>query len=360
MPGWSKEIVALGGIRFDVSADTALQVSEGWLPRTPSGIVTYACSRSLAEEVLRRGLARKSNVRIDEGQKVLGFLSRPSGQGVAGVRVADQQFAGETPLFADLVIDASGTGSALAQLIDQVLNGDGSPVQKTVIESRMSYISRWYHLDQKDAPDWCCLSAARTKQAPSSAAIMLRTEEDRWGVALLGLDSTLLPSDDAGFLDFTVNLCDGELHNVLSRATPISPIHHYGRCSNRMVHYDRLNVWPEGLVAIGDSVCALDPYFGLGMTAAARAALLLGTHLDQNSGEMASAHVFQKELASVNSAPWQIATLRDPDGRPLAIDRTHLRHLYEAAPASSKITHALLAVQHMLLPVDALMEVVSA
>jgi 2-polyprenyl-6-methoxyphenol hydroxylase-like FAD-dependent oxidoreductase len=360
MPGWSKEIVALGGIRFDVSADAALQVSEGWLPRSPSGIFTYACSRSLAEEVLRRGLARKSNVRIEEGQKVLGFHSRPLGQGMVGVRVADQQCAGETALFADLVIDASGTGSALAQWIDQLLNGDESPVPKTVIDSQMTYVSRWFHLDQKDAPDWCCLSAAPTKQAPSRAAIMLRAEEDRWGVALLALNSTLLPSNDAGFLDFTANLCDGELHSVLSRATPVSPIHHYGRCSNRMLHYDRLNVWPEGLVAIGDSVCALNPYFGLGMTAAAHGALLLGMHLDQNGGEMASTHAFQKELASVNAAPWQIATLRDPDGRPLANDRTLLRQLYEAAPASPEITHALLAVQHMLLPLGALTEVESA
>jgi 2-polyprenyl-6-methoxyphenol hydroxylase-like FAD-dependent oxidoreductase len=354
MPGWSNEIIVLGGIPFDVSADAALRVFEGWLPRTPSGVVTYACSRSLIEEVLRYGLARKSNVRIEQGQKVVGFLSRPSGQGVAGVRVANQQCAGEIMLFADFVIDASGAGSALAHWIDQLLNDDGSPVPRTVIDTGLTYVSRWFHLNQKDAPDWCCLSVARTKEAPSRAAIMLRAEEDRWGVALLAVEGTTLPSDHAGFLDFTA---DGELHGVLSRATPVSPIHRYGRCSNRMIHYDRLTVWPEGLVAIGDSVCALDPYFGLGMTAAARGALLLAMHLDQNGREMASAQEFQKELASLNVAPWQIATLRDPDGRPLASDRTLLRHLYEAAPASSKITHALLAVQHMLLPMDALMQV---
>ena len=354
MPGWSNEVVALGGIPFDMSADTALRVFEGWLPRTPSGIVTYACSRSLVEEALRRGLVKKSNVRIEEGQKVLGFLKHPSGQGVAGVRVANLQGAGESTLFGDLVIDASGAGSALAHWIDELVNDDGLPVPRTVIDTRLSYVSRWFHLDQKDAPNWHCLSAARTKEAPSRAAMMLRAEEDRWGVALLAVEGTLLPSNDAGFLDFAAGLCDGELHNVLSRATPVSPIHHYGRCSNRMVHYDRLTVWPEGLVAIGDSVCALDPYFGLGMTAAARGALLLATHLDQNGGEMASTHAFQKELASLNVAPWQIATLRDADGRPLASDRTALRQLYESAPASPKITHALLAMQHMLLPMDAL------
>ena len=74
MPGWRKELVALGATPFDVSANAALRVSAGWLPRIPSGIVTYACSRALVEQVLRRGLVRKPNVRIREDQNVIGLL----------------------------------------------------------------------------------------------------------------------------------------------------------------------------------------------------------------------------------------------------------------------------------------------
>lgn len=357
MPGWSKEVVALGGIPFDASADSALWVSEGWLPRSPSGIVTYACSRSLVEAVLRRGLARKPNVRLREGQKVIGFLSGPRDFSVAGVCVDDQQGGGKTTLFADLVVDASGTGSGLEHWISGLWNGIESSIPKTVVDSQMFYVSRWFHLEPADAPNWCCLSAAPTREAPYRAAIMLRVENDRWGVALLAFDNTLLPVDDSGFLDFAAGLCDGELHRALVRATPVSPIHHYGRSSNRVMRYDRLEAWPDGLAALGDSACALDPYFGFGMTAAARGAALLGMHFDQNCAEPISAHAFQKELTLLNAVPWQLATFRDFDGRILSNVQSRFRRLYAAAPGNAKIAHALLSVQHMLLPLEALTEI---
>ena len=123
-----------------------------------------------------------------------------------------------------------------------------------------------------------------------------------------------------------------------------------------MRHYDRLTGWPAGLVALGDSVCALDPYFGLGMTVTARGAVLLGRYLDQQSSQVVSGFEFQRQLASLNTQPWQLATGRDSDGAPLARDEASLARVYGAAPTSSAIAHALLAVQHMLRPVETLMD----
>ena len=58
--------------------------------------------------------------------------------------------------------------------------------------------------------------------------MMLRAEENRWGVVLLAPAGEPLPSDDAAFLDFTAGLGDGELREALARARPVSPIHRYG------------------------------------------------------------------------------------------------------------------------------------
>jgi hypothetical protein len=186
--------------------------------------------------------------------------------------------------------------------------------------------------------------------------MMLRAERDRWGVVLLAPDGESLPSDDKAFLEFTAGLGDGKLREALARATPVSPIQHYGFASNRMRHYDRLTGWPSGLVALGDSVCALDPYFGLGMTVTARGAVLLGKYLEQDSSPVVSGFEFQKQLACLNAQPWRLATGCDPDGQPLARDEGHLGRLYEAAPKSSEIAHALLAVQHLLRPAETLMD----
>ena len=357
MPGWNEALVALGARPFDACADAALRLSAGWLPRVPSGITAYACSRALLENVLRQGLAGKTTVHVREGQKVVGLLARARGEEVTGVRTVKRHGAGETTLLADLVVDASGAGSALPRWIAGLPNSAGSKLQKTVVESGTQYVSRWFRIEPEDAPDWHCLSIAPTAGAALRSAMILRAEQDRWGVVLLAPAGEPLPFDDRAFLDFIAGLGDGELRQALAHASPLSPIHHYGPTSNRMLHYDRLTAWPAGLVAIGDSVCSLDPYFGLGMTAAARGALLVGTYLDRQPGGPVSGFEFQKELASLNAQPWRLATGRDPDGRLLVRDRTRLGRLHEAAPSSPKVAHALLAVQHLLRPAETLEEI---
>jgi hypothetical protein len=273
---------------------------------------------------------------------------------VTGVYVAEQQAACGTTLLADLVVDASGEGSTLARWLSCLPNGARSRADKTVVESGMQYVSCWFHMKSEDAPNWRCLSIAPTMGARLRSAMMLRAEEDRWGVVLLAPAGEPLPSDDEAFLDFVAGLGEGELRAALARARPVSPILRYGATSNRMLHYERLTAWPSGLVAIGDSVCTLDPYFGLGMTATARGVMLLRTYLDGNGG--VSMPDFQKELASLNAQPWRLATGRDLDGGSPARDNTHLSRLYQAAPSSSEIAHALLGVQHLLRPAETLKE----
>jgi 2-polyprenyl-6-methoxyphenol hydroxylase-like FAD-dependent oxidoreductase len=357
MPDWKEALVALGSGPFDACADAVLSSSAGRLLRVPSGITAYACSRALLESVLRRGLDGKPSVHVLEGQKVVGLLSSPRGENVIGVLTAKRRRAGETPLLADLVVDASGTGTALPRWIARFPNSLRSRVQKTVVESGMQYVSRWFRIDREDAPDWRCLSISPTAGAGLRSAMMLRAEQDLWGVVLLAPAGEPLPADDVAFLDFIAGLGDGELRQSLARARPASPIHHYGATSNRMMHYERMQAWPAGLVAIGDSVCALDPYFGLGMTAAARGAVLLATYLDRQRGGTISGLEFQKELATLNRQPWRLATGRDPDGRLLVQDGAYLGRLFEMATSNPAVAHALLAVQHLLRPAEALREV---
>jgi 2-polyprenyl-6-methoxyphenol hydroxylase-like FAD-dependent oxidoreductase len=357
IPGWSEALVALGAGPFDACADAVFRLPAGSLPRVPSGITAYACSRALLENVLRRGLAGKPTVHVREGQRVVGLIGSPRGESVTGVLTTQRHGTGKTTISANLVVDASGTGSALPRWIARQSNGVGSQLQKTVVESGTQYVSRWFQIEPADAPHWRCLSIAPMLGTAFRSAMMLRAEEDRWGVVLLAPSGEPLPADDTAFLDIIADLGDGELRQALARARPVSPIHHYGATSSRMMHYDRLTAWPAGLVAIGDSVCSLDPYFGLGMTAAARGTVLLGSYLDRQRGGAISGLEFQKELAFLNAQPWRLATGRDPDGRLLVRDRTHLGRLHETAPSSPKVAHALLAVQHLLRPPETLQEI---
>ena len=71
------------------------------------------------------------------------------GQGVAGVQVADWNCGGQTPLFADMVVDASGACSKLSRWITH-LTKDQQVMKKTVVESGMGFVSRWFRLEVHD------------------------------------------------------------------------------------------------------------------------------------------------------------------------------------------------------------------
>jgi 2-polyprenyl-6-methoxyphenol hydroxylase-like FAD-dependent oxidoreductase len=356
IPGWREELVALGAVPFDASADTACQVASGWLPRTFSGITAYAGSRPLLEHVLRSGLARHREVRVLEGRRVVGLLGSAAGERLVGVRTAAPHASAEATLLTDLVVDASGSGSMLPGWLHGMAGRFAAPVEEVVVESPMRYVSRWYALDAQDAPDWHCLSVAPSPPGPRRGAMMLRAEHNRWGVVLLAEAGDPLPSDDRSFLAFAAGLGEGRLRDVLVRASPLSPIHRYGIPSNRMRRYDRRTPWPLGLVALGDAVCMLDPYFGFGMTMAARGAVLLRNRTQQNGVRATWCLDFQRDLVRQTEEPWRIATGHDTDGRTLTRDKTRLARLYELAPSSPEVAHALIAVQHLLRPMDTLME----
>ena len=82
--------------------------------------------------------------------------------------------------------------------------------------------------------------------------------------------------------------------------------------------YDRSSVHSMMLtLALGDSVYALNPVYGQGMTVAALEALTLDASLSEHRrrhdvhNRTGLARDFQKQLAKVNAGPWQLATGQD-------------------------------------------------
>jgi flavin-dependent dehydrogenase len=113
--------------------------------------------------------------------------------------------------------------------------------------------------------------------------------------------------------------------------------------------------WPNGLVALGDAVCAFNPVYGQGMTTAALGALALDRCL--RAGRRSFEKKFQRSLAKVVKAPWMLATSEDfrvrgtEGGSPDL--KTRLMHRYmdwviQLTTYDSGVRLALLKVMHML------------
>ena len=64
---------------------------------------------------------------------------------------------------------------------------------------------------------------------------------------------------------------------AMAASEPMSEVHLTRSTGNKWRRYDRLPLPPQGLVSMGDAVCAFNPFYGQGMSAARSALLLRNT-----------------------------------------------------------------------------------
>lgn len=352
VPGFAADLTAAGARAFDFGEQAALRFSQGWLPRFHAGINVHACSRGLLESVLRRRAAEDSTLRILEGQSVTGLLADGAGARVRGVRCGGRRGAREDVLEADLTVIAGGRGSALPRWLEAL---GVPPSDQTSIDSDLHYTSRWFAIPEAFQGDWRVLSIAPAPGGARRSGMIFEAEQRRWGVVLLGPRDEEAPISGEDFLAFARSLADARLHDAIAAARPVSPVFRYARSRNRIHHHERNPRWPDGLVALGDAVCELDPYFGLGMTACARGVVELMNPAVGGLDAVGAARRFQARLAEINEAPWRVATQRDGDGAIAARDAPALQCLQRLAPWSPELSRVLLERMHLVSSPDAIL-----
>src|SRR5581483_4710909 len=133
------------------------------------------------------------------------------GRRVVGVKL-DGQVLG-----ADLVVDATGRGSRTPNWLEA--NGFGAPPEERV-EVGVSYTTRLFRREQAHLEGD---EAAVIPPTPSGkrGGVMLAQEGDRWTVTLMSHFSAKPPEDLSGFIEFAKSLPSRDIHEVVSRATPI-------------------------------------------------------------------------------------------------------------------------------------------
>jgi hypothetical protein len=140
---------------------------------------------------------------------------------------------------------------------------------------------------------------------------MFPIEGDRWLVTLMGADRDYPPNDEAGFLEYAKSLRDRRLYNAVRNAERLTPIYTYRATENRQLHFHLLDDWPEGLIVVGDAVCAFNPVYAQGMSTAAIEAARLHRLLCDSGATPELGRVFQQEIARIVQSPWILATSSD-------------------------------------------------
>ena len=263
-------------------------------------------------------------------------------------------------LSGDLIVDASGRTSQLPEWLETL--GYARP-EEVVINSFTGYATRWYELPKHANLPWKgMLIGLRPPDQPRGGVFMMQ-ENGACVITMSGANGEYPPTDEEGFLAFAHRLASPLIYEIMRTAHPITPVYSYRRMENRRRFYERLQHWPDGSAALGDSVCAFNPIYGQGMTVGALEALVLSESLAA-SGDRQLGLALQKKLAHVIETAWMLATSEDfrwpqTQGERPRVNRLMHRYLegvLALAPANPKICRTFMGVTHLLEPPSSLFQ----
>jgi 2-polyprenyl-6-methoxyphenol hydroxylase-like FAD-dependent oxidoreductase len=311
LPGVTADLLEAGSHLLDQGRDFRILYRSGWSPRGELGLEFCTFTRPLLEATIRRHLTADARISLREGFDVAGLMVSADGSRVEGVTVQPRHHDPNAlpeveTLAADLVVDTSGRGSKAPEWLAAA--GFPKP-EETVINAFWGYASRIYEPVEDLKKDWLTLFLINRPPYQPRAGIIQPIEGNRWMVTLAGVSHDYPPTDEEGFLKFARSLSSPELYRAIEHAKPLSRISGYRRTENRLRHFDKAKV-PQGFAALGDSVCAFNPVYGVGMTLVGLEAAALRDSLRRGKGRLDS-HRFQKQIAKLVAGPWALTTGED-------------------------------------------------
>jgi 2-polyprenyl-6-methoxyphenol hydroxylase-like FAD-dependent oxidoreductase len=367
LPGLTEELVQAGAEPLDFTRDFAWMSPYGWYVRFLGDLLLPGCTRDLIDWGVRRRVAALPNVRIHQEATGAGLILGPDGARVAGVRLrslaADDEVDYQgAELAADLVVVADGRNSRLPEWLTAL---GYEPPEETVINSFQGYASRFYRAPAEFAADWKGLMIQQAPPDDPRGGMAFPVEGGRWLVSLVGGDGDYPPTDEAGFLAFARSLRSPALYEAITAAEPLTPIAGQRATENRLRHYDLLGGFPDGVVVLGDAVCAFNPVYGQGMTAAALGAEVLDRWLREELSYRGPgrSRVFQRCVARATADAWRLSAGADygfrttqgpPQGRIARLTGSYLAAVMHAATRRPWVRRRLSEVLHLLRPPSAL------
>ena len=300
-PDIGADLTAAGAIAFDWGRDFLCFQRGSWMPTTVEaiGMESYTCTRPLLESVIRHRARLLPNVKFLDGHRVVGLCSEEGA--IRGLKLQAGDVVRECT--ADLVVDASGRSTRLPQWLSAL---GFTPPPATIIDAGLGYATRRYRIPERSQPAGKILLIGHEPPQQPRLGYLAQVEDGEWIATLGGYERDYPPLHERGFLEFAQTLNDPAFYHAIESAQPISEIRAHRATANRRYHYERIAL-PDGLIAIGDAVCALCPVYGQGMTVSALSAIVLRRWLQQPSREL-NGNSFHKQLARTIAFPWSLAT----------------------------------------------------
>ncbi|GAA0449629.1 FAD-binding monooxygenase [Streptomyces olivaceiscleroticus] len=318
LPGFIAQLAAAGSPRVGLPADM-VQWQERWFARLPATQSIFTGSRAQLEQLVRDRVCANPAIRLVDATDVVGLTG--DAERVRGVQLRARGHGTRRELAADLVVDASGRGSHA----DRWLTGIGAePPRVERLDTGLAYASRLYRdtrgeLTRDGAPagqeggrrtDALAYYVFPSPTHPNGGGI-LPVEGGRHLAILFGLRGDEPPTDEEEFTRYAATrLPHPFIHDWLTHAEPLSPIHGFRNTANVRRRYDRPGRRPAGFLAVGDALCTFNPIYGQGMAVAAMTAVALRDALADPRRTPTTLRV-QRALLDASRQAWEISAGAD-------------------------------------------------
>ncbi|GAB11169.1 hypothetical protein GOARA_064_01710 [Gordonia araii NBRC 100433] len=278
-PGFEDALIDAGALHMMPSLAAAHCEGAGWVPRKEAPMTMVYASRLLIERTLRERLARVPGGRVVEGVNVEGLETADGGR-VTGVWVRGGDEGPDRRLVAaDLVVDALGRGSAVADWLAKA-GWPEVPVQS--LDAGVTYTSQWFQKPADPPASWwwaqmSVMPTADTGPHPVEHDFLCQIfpiEGDRVLVTM-GSWGHPMPRKEEEFLETVHKVRAPAFGRAVDLCEPISNVFVTKSTGNKRRRYDALADPPGGLVVIGDAICGFNPFYAQGMSSASKSAVLL-------------------------------------------------------------------------------------
>jgi hypothetical protein len=219
-PGIISELHQRGVPEYNWTQDILILLASGYALRIDTGLETLALSRQILERQIRVRTQQISNIQWASCQEVKGLVCENGT--IKGIQTLNRKTHETDTLYADLVVDASGSRSKTPQWLCAI----GYPeAQVTQINPFLGYASRWYAIPERvtlDVPS--IMIQPRANQQFYRGAAAVRTEGNKVVITLAGANKDYPPAGEAAFEAFAKSLPDPIVHQWIQTLDPISPI----------------------------------------------------------------------------------------------------------------------------------------
>lgn len=304
--GLSQELIAAGAVSGDMAEVMHWYQYGGHRLSFRSNLRNMTMTRPLLEQLVRRRVVANPKVTLAAQHDVVELLTTPDKARVVGVRVAAREPAeAKQTVEADWVVDTAGRGSRLPKWLEAL--GYVRP-SETEVAAGIGYSTQQF---KRDPAHTQLEMISPTAPAEKRGAFLFPVEGERWILTAGGYVGDHPPDDAAGLMNFVRGLPRPEIFDIVSRAQPLSDVVTYKFPVSLRRHYEKLERFPDGLLALGDALASLNPIYGQGMTLAAMEARTLGHCFGETPEPKPMWRKYFRAVAKIIDIPWSLAVVED-------------------------------------------------